>query len=41
LRKERRLKVIENRVVRIIFVPKWDEARGECRKLNNKKVMGF
>jgi hypothetical protein len=38
LRKERKLRVIENRVLRRIFGPKWDEARGEWRKLNNEEI---
>jgi hypothetical protein len=38
LRKERRLRVFDNRVVRKIFGPKWDEARGEWRKLNNDEI---
>jgi len=38
LRKERKLRVFENRVLRRIFGPKWDEARGEWRKLNNEEI---
>jgi hypothetical protein len=34
LRKERRLSVFENRVLRRIFGPKWDEVTGEWRKLH-------
>jgi hypothetical protein len=33
----RRLKVFENRVLRIIFGPKGDEVTGEWRKLSNEK----
>ena len=33
MREERRLRVLENRVMRRIFVPKRDEVRGESRKL--------
>ena len=32
LREERRLRVFENRVLRRIFGPKWDEVTGEWRK---------
>jgi hypothetical protein len=35
LRKERRLRVFENRVLRI-FGPKRDEVTGEWRKLHNE-----
>jgi len=38
LREERRLRLLENRVLRRIFGPKWDEARGERRKLNNEEI---
>jgi hypothetical protein len=37
LRKEYRLRVFENRVLRRIFVPKGDEVTGEWRKLYNEK----
>jgi len=33
IREERRLRVSENKVLRRIFGPKWDEVRGELRKL--------
>jgi hypothetical protein len=36
LRKEHRLRVFENRVLRRIFGPKRDEVTGEWRKLHNK-----
>jgi hypothetical protein len=36
LREEHRLRVFENRVLRIIFVPKRDEVTGEWRKLHNE-----
>jgi len=36
LRKESRLRVFENRVLRRIFGPKRDEVRGEWGKLHNK-----
>jgi hypothetical protein len=29
--------MFENRVLRI-FVPKWDEVAGECRKLHNEEL---
>jgi len=36
-REERRLRVSENRVLRI-FVPKWDEVTGEWRKLHIEEL---
>jgi hypothetical protein len=39
LRKERRLRVFENRVLRIIFGPKRDEVTGEWRKLHHEELM--
>jgi len=38
LREERRLRVSENRVLRRIFGPKWDEVTGEWRKLHNEEL---
>jgi hypothetical protein len=38
LRKERRLRVFENRVLRRIFGPRRDEVRGEWRKLRNEEL---
>jgi hypothetical protein len=38
LREERRLTVIENRVLRRIFGPKRDEVTGEWRKLHNEEL---
>jgi len=38
LREERRLRVFENRVLRRIFGPKWDEVTGVWRKLHNEKL---
>jgi hypothetical protein len=38
LREEHRLRVFENRVLRSIFGPKWDEVTGEWRKLHNKEL---
>ena len=38
LRKERRLRVFENRVLRRVFGPKRDEVTGEWRKLHNKEL---
>jgi len=35
LRKESRLRVFENRVLRRVFGPKRDEVTGEWRKLHN------
>jgi hypothetical protein len=41
LKEERRLRVFENRVLRIIFGPKRDEVTGEWRKLHNEEVNGL
>jgi hypothetical protein len=38
LREERRLRMFENRVLRLIFVPKRDEVTGEWRKLHNEEL---
>ena len=38
LRKERRLRVFENRVLRIVFGPKRDEVTGEWRKLHYEEL---
>jgi hypothetical protein len=38
LKEERRLRVIENRVLRRIFGPKRDEVIGERRKLHNEEL---
>jgi len=38
LREERRLRVLENRVLRKIFGPKRDEVRGKWRKLQKEKL---
>ena len=38
LREERRLRVLENRVLRGIFGPKRDEVTGEWRKLHNEEL---
>ena len=38
LREERRLRVFENRVLRIVFGPKRDEVTGEWRKLHNEEL---
>jgi len=38
LRKERRLKVFENRVLRRVFGTKSDEVTGEWRKLHNEEL---
>ena len=35
---ERRLRVLENRVLRRVFGPKRDEVTGECRKLHNEEL---
>jgi hypothetical protein len=38
LKEERRLRVIENRVLRRVFGSKRDEVAGEWRKLHNKEL---
>jgi hypothetical protein len=38
LRKEQRLRVFENRVLRRIFGPKKDEVTGEWRRLHNEEL---
>jgi hypothetical protein len=38
MRKECRLRVFENRVLRRIFGPKMDKVTGEWRKPNNKEL---
>jgi len=38
LRKEHRLKVFKNGVLRKIFGPKRDEVIGECRRLHNEEL---
>jgi len=38
LREECRLRVFENRVLRIIFAPRRDEVTGEGRKLHNEEL---
>ena len=38
LRKERRLRVFENRVLRRVFGPKRDDVTGEWRKLHNEEL---
>jgi len=38
LRKDRRLKVFENRVLRRVFGPKWDEVTAKWRNLHNEKL---
>ena len=38
MRKERRLRVFENRVLRRIFGPRRDEVTGEWRKLHNEEL---
>ena len=38
LREERKLRVLENRVLRRVFGPKRDEVTGEWRKLHNEEL---
>jgi hypothetical protein len=39
LREERRLRLFENRVLRRIFGPKWNEVTGEWRKVHNEELI--
>jgi len=39
LREEHRLRVFENRVLRRIFGPKWDDVARKRRKLHNKELL--
>ena len=39
LKEEHRLRVSENRVLRKIFVPKWDELTTEWRRLQNEELL--
>jgi len=41
LREERKLRVFENRVLRIVFGPKRDEVTGEWRKLHTAKYSKY
>jgi hypothetical protein len=41
LREEHKLRVFENRMLRRMFVPKWDEVTGGWRKLCNEKQHRF
>ena len=41
LRKERKLRVFENMVLRRIFGPRRDEVMGEWRRLHNEKLNGL
>jgi hypothetical protein len=41
LREEHRLRVFENRVLRIIFGPKRDEVTAEWRKLHSEELHNF
>jgi hypothetical protein len=38
LKQERRLRVYENRVLRMLFGPKRDEVTGECREIHNEEL---
>jgi hypothetical protein len=38
LREEHRLRVFDNRVLKIIFGPKMDDMTGEWRKLHNEEL---
>jgi hypothetical protein len=38
MREERRLRVLENRMLRRIFGPKWDEVTGQWRNLHNEEL---
>jgi len=41
LREERRLRVFENRVLRVIFWPKRDKVTGDWRRLHNEELSGL
>jgi hypothetical protein len=41
LKEEYRLKVFENRLLRRLFGPKWDEVTGECKKWHNEVLNDF
>jgi hypothetical protein len=41
IKEEHRLKVFENRVLRIIFGPKRDDVTGEWTKLDNEEIHNF
>jgi len=38
MREERRLRLFENRVLRKVFGPNWDEVTGEWRKMHNENL---
>jgi len=38
LREEHRLWMLENRVLRNVFGAKWDDIRGDSRKIHNEKL---
>ena len=38
LREERKLWVFENKVLRRIFGPRWDEVTADCRRLYNEEL---
>jgi len=38
MREERKLRMFQNRVLRRIFGPKWNEVIGEWRKLHNEEL---
>jgi hypothetical protein len=38
LKEESKLRVFENKEVKKIFVPKWDETTGECRKIHIEEL---
>jgi hypothetical protein len=41
IRDEHRLRVSQNRVLRGIFIPKWDEMKGSWRELHNEELCEF
>jgi hypothetical protein len=40
-REKRRLRIVENRVLRRIFGPKRNEVTGKCRRLNNEELYAY
>jgi len=41
LREERKLRVFENRVLRRIFGPRWEEVMGDWRRLHNEELNDY
>jgi hypothetical protein len=39
IREEQRLRVLQNRMMRRILVPKWEEVTGDWKKCHNEKLV--